>query len=89
MVQTKSVSGLFAALVVVVTGCAPAYHCYKGCDVDCRYCPPPSLPYTHYDGCACHSCAVSPYLSKWSESVNEKNLPTPSAEFRDEQPASP
>ena len=43
-------------------GCAPAYHRYSGCQVDCRYCAPPPLPYLHYPNCVCHSCAVEPYL---------------------------
>ncbi len=89
MIQNKSLSGLLAVLVVVITGCAPAYHCYQTCNVDCGYCPPPPLPYTQYDGCVCHSCAVSSYLSKWSPPANEMTPVTPSAESRDGQPTSP
>lgn len=61
----KSLLRSLAVLAMVVaSGCAPAYHSYKGCHVDCRYCPPPPLAYTHYEGCVCHTCAASPYLSK-------------------------
>jgi len=52
-------ASLWAAVTV---GCAPAYHCYSGCHVDCKYCPPPPLPYLLYEGCVCHSCAARPYL---------------------------
>jgi hypothetical protein len=52
------------ALIALIStgGCAPAYHDYSECGVNCRYCAPPPLPYTHYDGCVCHSCAASKYL---------------------------
>jgi hypothetical protein len=50
-------------LMAVVAGCAPAYYSYSGCYVDCKYCTPPPLPYVHYEGCVCHSCAASKYLS--------------------------
>ncbi len=43
-------------------GCAPAYRQYDSCYVHCRYAAPRPLPYIHYDGCACHSCAASKYL---------------------------
>jgi hypothetical protein len=46
------------------SGCAPAYHHYSECHVNCRYCAPPALPYMHYDGCVCHSCAASKYLEE-------------------------
>lgn len=45
------------------TGCAPAYRCYRGCPVDCRYCPPPPLPYYEYNTCACHSHPAQKYLT--------------------------
>ena len=54
---------LIALLTVAMTvGCAPAYHSYSGCYVDCHYCPPPPMPYAHYRECVCHSCAAQPYL---------------------------
>ncbi|QDU74544.1 hypothetical protein Pan97_15530 [Bremerella volcania] len=49
--------------LTLAVGCAPAYHSYSGCRVDCKYCAPPPLPYTHYEGCVCHSSAVSQYLT--------------------------
>ncbi len=49
-------------LMALAAGCAPAYHSYSGCHVDCQYCTPPPLPYVHYDGCACHSCAAAKHL---------------------------
>jgi hypothetical protein len=49
-------------LITLAGGCAPAYHSYDGCSVNCRYCPPRPLPYACYDPCVCHSCAVQPYL---------------------------
>ncbi len=50
-------------LAIFAIGCAPAYHDYTGCRVDCRYCVPPPLPYAHYPDCVCHACAVRPYLA--------------------------
>jgi len=58
----KLLCALMPVIMPVVLGCAPAYHSYSGCYVDCQYCPPPPLPYTHYDECVCHSCAAQPYL---------------------------
>ncbi|MCA9246189.1 MAG: hypothetical protein KDA42_03710 [Planctomycetales bacterium] len=49
-------------VLLLVTGCASAYHDYAGCHVPCRYCSLPPLPYTQY-GCACHCCAASAYLT--------------------------
>ena len=57
--------------IVLIGGCAPAYHSYSGCYVDCKYCAPPPLPYTHYEGCVCHSCAASKYLSLQPQPVLE------------------
>jgi hypothetical protein len=54
---------LLLLTVIVTTGCASAYRSYSGCCVNCRYCAPPPLAYTPYDGCACHSAAASNYLS--------------------------
>jgi hypothetical protein len=50
-------------LSIAGSGCAPPYHHYADCHVNCRYCPPPPLPYVHYPGCVCHSCAASKYLT--------------------------
>jgi len=59
------------ALLAVIGGCAPAYHGYSGCYVDCRYCAPPPLPYVHYEGCVCHSCAASNYLALQPQPAEE------------------
>jgi hypothetical protein len=48
----------------LTVGCAPAYHSYAGCTIDCQYCVPPPLAYTHYAGCVCHSCAASKHLNQ-------------------------
>jgi len=50
-------------LMIATSGCAPAYHDYSGCSIDCRYCPLPPLPYKHYKECVCHSCAASQHLA--------------------------
>lgn len=50
-------------VMILAAGCAPNYHSYSGCNVGCKYCVPPPLPYAHYEGCVCHSCAASSYLS--------------------------
>lgn len=57
--------GLGLACLVLVSGCAPAYHRYaEGC-VECRYCPPSPLPYSHYHVCDCrvHLASTSSNLS--------------------------
>ncbi len=69
MNQSNRADGqIWAVLVLVwctaVLGCAPGYRCYRGCHVDCRYCPPPPLPYSLYDECVCHSCPARPYLEE-------------------------
>jgi len=46
----------------LLTGCAPAYHSYSGCCIDCHYCPALPLPYAQYNECVCHPCAAQPYL---------------------------
>jgi len=53
----------FGLLLLVDSGCAPAYHEYSSCCINCRYCALPPLPYTHYKGCVCHSCAASKHLA--------------------------
>ena len=49
--------------VTGVVGCASAYHSYSGCQVNCRYCPLPPLPYVSYPPCVCHSSAAMQHLS--------------------------
>ncbi len=56
---------LFVGLLLV-GGCAPAYHCYSGCRVNCKYCPPRPLAYPSYCGCQCHSCQAQRYLATHS-----------------------
>lgn len=54
---------LFGMIVLIfVGGCAPAYHSYSGCRVNCKYCPLCPLPYCQYKECVCHSCAASKYM---------------------------
>jgi hypothetical protein len=90
MINTKlQIRCLALLLMTLAVGCATAYHGYSGCYVDCQYCAPPPLPYTHYDGCVCHSCAASPYLNKWSPSVNQVNGASQSAESKDDQASAP
>ena len=62
MINAKSCIRRLAAMALAA-GCAPTYHSYSGCFVDCRYCAPPALPSTRYEGCVCHSDAASKYLS--------------------------
>jgi hypothetical protein len=69
MNKTKWTHYLALLLTTLVAGCATAYHCYSGCRIDCRYCPPPPLPYSDYAGCACHSRAVSRYLTVPAQSI--------------------
>lgn len=60
----KTLMRFLSLLIITVTaGCASASHSYSGGCVNCRYCAPPPLAYTHYDGCACHSVVASNYLS--------------------------
>lgn len=64
MTNAKAFVRLLGPLAIMLaSGCAPQYHCYSGCNISCKFCAPPPLPYTHYEGCVCHSCAVSTYLS--------------------------
>lgn len=73
MKEWSRVVYVLASLVAVsMTGCAAAYHSYSGCRVNCKYCPPPALPYSQYASCACHSCQTSNYLSRQPESFEVK-----------------
>ena len=75
--RVAALSKLIGLSVVLVTplGCAPQYHCYRGCYVDCQYCQPAPLPYQLYDECACHSCVAEMYLAK--ESTAREALASP------------
>ena len=44
-------------------GCAPGYHAFSGCWINCRYCPPPPMPYTSYNCPVCHSSAATQALN--------------------------
>jgi len=63
------------------SGCAPAYRCYSGCRVPCKYCPPAPMPYTPYCGCECHSWAAERYLvgPPASSEMNEEEAATQEA----------
>ena len=57
--------GLLGLLALIAClGCSHAYRSYSPCRVECHYCAPRPLPYTHYEGCVCHSCAVSKFHSQ-------------------------
>lgn len=60
--------------ITAALGCAPAYHCYSGCYVNCKYCPPPPLPYSSYSDCACHSRPAEPYLHVETAAANAVDL---------------
>jgi len=70
-ISNASMRLLAATILLFVGGCAPAYHDYSGCRVNCRYCPPKPLEYPHYCGCQCHSCAASKYLMPKLESFEQ------------------
>jgi len=57
------VFGCAAGLLTAGSGCAPAYHHYADCRINCHYCPPSPLPYVHYPGCVCHSCAAQKHMA--------------------------
>ncbi len=53
MINAKTLIRCLAPLLMTLAaGCAPAYHSYSGCYVDCKYAPPP-LPYVNDHGCVC------------------------------------
>lgn len=61
----KHFAWLMGLLIMVQgLGCASQYHRYSDCcGVNCRYCEPAPLPYSHYSGCTCHSKPGARYLS--------------------------
>ena len=80
----RSLRWLAPLAMILAGGCAPAYHSYSGCYVNCKYCAPPPLPYTHYEGCVCHSCAASQYLMTPPQSVEpEADAETGKDEYED------
>ena len=70
---TNSMRRLSALVVLLAGGCAPAYHSYSSCYVNCKYCAPSPLPYTHYNDCVCHSCAASEYMTMPPATVVQDN----------------
>lgn len=70
--------GLMA--IVLAAGCAPAYHDYSGCQINCRYCLRPPLAYKYYTDCVCHSCAASNYLSDTQPTTEEVLSPNSRSE---------
>lgn len=79
LTRTKMLVRLLGPLAMVIaSGCAPAYHDYSGCHVNCTYGPPPPLPYACYPDCVCHSCAASNYLSVSLPATGE--MPPPASD---------
>jgi len=75
MINSKAFFRILAAIVLMcVGGCAPAYHSYSGCHIDCRYCPPHPLPFCNYNGCRCHSLPASNYLTVDSSGGYEETV---------------
>lgn len=87
--KLKLFAWLMGALTIVQgLGCAASYHRYSDCcGVNCRYCEPSPLPYSHYPGCACHSKSGARYLStapSHQSSVNRSKQDTRHSEVSDE-----
>ncbi|MFT5522448.1 MAG: hypothetical protein ACI9HK_000392 [Pirellulaceae bacterium] len=61
--QLWLLSALMLVMMSLVLGCAQSYQAYSDCRVDCKYCPPAPLRYSHYQGCECHSCVAQQYLT--------------------------
>ena len=71
LAELERVVGGFAGAAPESVPTLPACHACDGCFVDCTYCLPPPLPYAYLDGCTCHSCAASRYLSRLPQPVDE------------------
>ena len=69
LAELERVVGGFAGAAPESVPTLPACH---ACFVDCTYCLPPPLPYAYLDGCTCHSCAASRYLSRLPQPVDER-----------------
>ena len=67
----KRWSWLAVIFLMTVGGCSSSYHCYPGCHVGCRYCPPPPLPYCPYKRCVCHTRQAAGYLQPRAEAVKQ------------------
>jgi hypothetical protein len=73
--RRRVVSGAFLVGLIMFCGCAPAYRCYSGCCVNCKYCAPPPLAYVHYPNCVCHACVASGYLSDPTRPLSANSAP--------------
>lgn len=72
MTMLRTAVLLIAMLTVTSSiGCAQAYHAYDSCYVDCKYCVPGPLPYAHYQGCVCHSCAAAKHAQPRPSDVGD------------------
>lgn len=63
MQRSRVALRVLSTLILLSSGCAPAYHWYEGCRVPCQYCAPHPLPHEPYLGCPCHSRPAEAYLS--------------------------
>jgi|GEM_PF-2321660 len=74
MIRTRiCLQSLVPLILILASGCAPTYHSYSGCHVECKYCAPEPLPYSHYKGCVCHSCAAAKYLALPAQPIEENS----------------
>ena len=67
-----------AAPAVSVSGCAAAYHDYRGSCIPYRYCPRAPLPYVAYEGCHCPTPGASVYFQQHGTSgaaIPESGVP--------------
>ena len=76
----RTTTSLIGALLILSflssLGCAPGYNSYSGCRVPCKYCAPPPLPYAHYPGCDCHSCAAESHLANPQATADSTSPPS-------------
>jgi len=66
---TNPLHWLLPLAMMLLGGCASAYHSYSDCSVDCKYCVPAPLPHANYQDGVCHSDTISPYLPLQPQSV--------------------
>jgi hypothetical protein len=71
--RCKLLSLALLIVAIFASGCAPAYHCYSGCRVPCKYCAPSPLPYAPYCGCPCHASVAERYLAPQSGPLEIEN----------------
>ena len=82
MLKKNLVRLMGVSLIILCSGCAPAYRAYSDCYVECKYCVPPPLPYVSYDPCVCHSHAAAYYLGTERSSINDDAQPDSAAASR-------